>query len=94
MGSEFLNLEKKIENLSNKMEFPKEIILGDSVITSIGNREVWIENIRGILECDEKQILILGKKRKINVSGKNLVISQYSKEMIGIVGIIKIIEYI
>lgn len=94
MGSEFLNLEKKIENLSNKMEFPKEIILGDSVITSIGNREVWIENIRGILECDETQILILGKKRKINVSGKNLVISQYSKEMIGIVGIIKIIEYI
>lgn len=94
MVLKFLNLEKKLENFSDQMEIPKELTLGDSVITSIGNREFWIENFRGVLECDENRILILGKKGKINILGKKLVIHQYSKEIMEIVGIIKSIEYL
>lgn len=94
MVSKFLNLEKKLENFSDQMEIPKELTLGDSVITSIGNREFWVENFRGILECDENRILILGKKGKISILGKDLIIHQYSKEIMEIVGVIKIIEYL
>lgn len=94
MRAELLNLGKKVENLFNKMELPKDVTLSDSVITSIGIRELWIENFRGILECDENRILILGKKGKINILGKKLVIHQYSKEIMEIVGIIKSIEYL
>ena len=42
---------------------PKDVVLGASVVTVIGNGEISIENYRGILEYTGELIRVQTKKR-------------------------------
>lgn len=81
------------ERIVNACRIPKEVVLGYSLVSIIGNTELIIENYRGILEFNDELIRILGKLGQIKVYGKHLNIEYYTSEEMKIIGTIEGIEY-
>ena len=66
--------EKLRERFAAAANMPKDVVLGASVVTVIGNGEISIENYRGILEYTGELIRVQTKKGQIQVHGKGLQI--------------------
>ena len=85
-------------NTANKivstLELPKDIFLGACNISFCGNREMYISNHRGILSYGEDEIVILTKEYQLQIRGKSLYISSYTKEELTIQGYIQSMEFI
>lgn len=71
--------EKLRERFAAAANMPKDVVLGASVVTVIGNGEISIENYRGILEYTGELIRVQTKKGQIQVHGKGLQIEYYLK---------------
>lgn len=83
----------KKEVLINSLKLPKDTLLGASIVTMIGNREVIVENYRGILEYTGENILLQGKSCQIIITGDRLHIDYYTNEDMKISGMIREIRY-
>lgn len=84
----------KKELLVNSLKLPKDTILGAPILTITGNREIWMENYRGILEYTTTQILLQAKTCQICIEGANLSIDYYTNEDMKISGCIKNVRYL
>ena len=97
MGKKKINQEERIldkkEKIADYLQLPKDIVLGASIITALGNHELWIENFKGIIDYTEESILLQGKKYRILIKGKGLKITYYTKEEIKIYGLITDVSY-
>lgn len=78
----------------DSLQLPKDILRGDMRITLTGNREVWIENYKGILEYSEDCILLQGKNIRVQFEGKRLTIDYYTNEDMKLTGKIMSIKYL
>lgn len=76
------------------LDLPKDIFLGYPNISLCGNREIYISNHRGILSYGQDEITILIKEYQIQIRGKSMCISSYSKEELSIQGYIHSLEFI
>ena len=76
--------EKLRERFAAAANMPKDVVLGASVVTVIGNGEISIENYRGILEYTGELI---------QVHGKGLQIEYYLNDEMKITGKIHTLEY-
>ena len=81
------------EQIAEWLQLPKDILLGASIITALGNRELVIENYKGILDYQEECILLQGKHYRIQIKGKRLRIAYYTKEEMKICGCITEVAY-
>lgn len=81
------------ENLVEYLELPKDLMLGDVLLSITGQREVLIENYKGILEYENHVIRIQTKDCRIKISGTHLVIAYYTNEEMKITGYIEAVEY-
>lgn len=80
--------------LIESLELPKDLCLGLPNISLIGNREFYISNHRGILTYTDSEIIILIKNAKIQIIGRELVLSVFTKEEISITGNIHTIGFL
>lgn len=76
------------------LDLPKDLFLGMCNISLCGNREIYISNHRGILSYGQEEIVILSKEQQIQITGKNLFITSYTKEELTIQGYIHGMEFI
>ena len=76
------------------LKLPRDSVLGDSIITVTGNKDILIENYKGILQYSDELILLQGKNCKIELKGKELNIVYYTNEDMKISGIITNICFI
>lgn len=81
--------EKVVQNL----ELPQDLMLGASVVTITGRREILIENYRGIILLEESIIKIQTKSERITISGSRLSVAYYTSEEMKIFGFIDSIQY-
>lgn len=86
-------LQKNKDIIIESLQLPKDIMYHAAIVTILGNRDIHIENYRGILEYSRKTILIQAKDCKICVSGENLLIQYYTNEDMQISGKISGIQY-
>ena len=87
-------LKKDFKNhMVESLELPKDLVYRAAIVTVMGNRELLLENYKGILEYEKEYIRIHAKSCRILVRGKNLNISYYTNEEMKITGIIQSIEY-
>ena len=77
------------DKLIEKAEIPKEIALNLPKITIIGNTEIYIENVKGVIEYTETQVRINSTIGVINLSGNNFKIIDITTEEIYVSGRIK-----
>lgn len=82
------------ENFVESMKLPKDLMLGASVVTMTGNRDVWIENYKGILEYTDTAILLQCKTCQICFEGTGLSIDYYTNEDMKITGCIRCVKYL
>ncbi|MED9903274.1 MAG: YabP/YqfC family sporulation protein [Lachnospiraceae bacterium] len=80
--------ESKKELLVESLKLPKDMMMGAFMLSMIGNREVFIENYRGILEYTDTCILLQTKNGQVRFEGSGLMISYYTNEDMKINGCI------
>ena len=72
-------LKKDFKNhMVESLELPKDLVYRAAIVTVMGNRELLLENYKGILEYEKEYIRIQAKSCRILVRGKNLNISYYT----------------
>lgn len=81
------------EKVVNRLNLPKDLLLGAVNIAVTGQYEAYIENYSSIIEYTDSIIKIRAKGVSVKIAGKNLVIDTYSKDDMRITGIIKEIIY-
>lgn len=70
-----------------------DIIYGDVILRSVGNRKIEIENFLSIMDYQAEQIVLKGKKQIIRIQGENLVIQSYLEQMLVLSGRVQMIEF-
>ena len=58
-------MKRKESDLLEKLHLPKDITQGAFILTAIGNKELYIENYKGILEYTADCIRIQGKNTSL-----------------------------
>lgn len=89
-----LNLTDTKEKISDKIGFTKDIMLGETIVTIEGNKQLFIENYKGIISYEDKAIIVQGKRNKVCIEGKNLQIEYYTNMDMKIKGNVCNIKYI
>ena len=57
------------EAFTESLRLPRDVMLGASILTLIGDTELLVENYRGILEYTQECILLQGKHSRIRIEG-------------------------
>ncbi|HHV29684.1 sporulation protein YqfC [Acetivibrio mesophilus] len=86
-----INLKEKMAEL---LELPKEIVLDLPKITMFGNKNLIVENYKGIIEYDNNRIRVNTGKGIIRVAGDSLVIKEITSEDLMIDGEILSLEFL
>lgn len=86
--------KSRTDMILDSLQLPKDIVRGDIRITLTGNREVCIENYKGLLEYTNQSILLQGKTCKVQFEGKGLNIDYYTNEDMKLTGRITCIKYL
>ena len=81
------------KNIINTCQLPKDVIWGASIISLTGNTEMIVENFKNILKFQSELLIVQCKNYQIEITGKNLMIEQYSKEELKILGKISEIKF-
>lgn len=55
------------EAFTESLRLPRDVMLGASILTLIGDTELLVENYRGILEYTQECILLQGKHTRIRI---------------------------
>lgn len=81
------------EQVIEQLELPKDLLLGDVLVTITGRKELLIENYRGILVYEDSFIKIQAKNCRILITGTHLAIDYYTNEEMKISGFFQQIQY-
>ncbi len=81
------------EQVIEQLELPRDLMLGDALVTITGRRELLIENYKGILIYEDSFIKIQAKNCQIMITGKQLAIDYYTNEEMKISGYFEQIQY-
>ncbi|MBH1941453.1 YabP/YqfC family sporulation protein [Mobilitalea sibirica] len=82
-----------LEELSNRLNLPADILAGAPIITATGRNEICLENYKGIIEYNGDLIKVQTKACKICIEGKHLNILYFTEDEMRITGFIQAIYY-
>lgn len=88
-----MHLSDTKERISGTIGFTQDIILGATIVTMEGDTQLFIENYKGIVTYNDKNIIIQGRKKKIFIEGKNLQIEYYTNMDMKIKGVIYLVKF-
>ena len=74
------------DKVVHSLELPQDIFYGAVLLQAKGNKELHIENYRGIREYTQEKIYLHGIPYGIIVYGKNLTIPYYTSEELQVCG--------
>lgn len=78
---------------TDTLKLPKDVVLGEVLVTFIGRYSVIIENYRGILIYDDSVVKLQAKNCKLAIHGKRLHIEYYNHEEMKITGQIQSMDF-
>lgn len=81
------------EKVSEALELPKELVLDVPRITLIGNKQLILENYKGIIEYEDSRIRVKTSEGLIKLEGISMIIKEITSEDIMVKGEIKIIQF-
>ena len=90
------NTQKKglREKFTEVLELPKELILNLPKLTIVGNRDMMIENYKGVMEYGSARIRVNTGLGVVKVTGAGLLIKEITSEDIIISGDIHSLEFV
>ncbi len=81
------------EKFTEMLELPKELILNTPRMTMVGNRDIMIENHKGIMEFGCERVRVNTGSGTVKITGSGLLIKEITSEDIIISGSIASIEF-
>ncbi len=81
------------ERLAEALDLPKDIVLNLPKIIFTGNRELFVENYRGIVEYGDTLIRLNAGNYTVKIGGRGLGIKNIATEEITLCGDIKSLEF-
>ncbi len=81
------------KKMVHRLELPKDLMFGASLVHITGQSEMEIENYRGILEYGAERIRLSIKGGQMEIAGRALKIDYYTNEDMKISGHIQQISY-
>jgi len=78
---------------AENLKLPKDVVLGEILVSFIGRYSVTIENYRGILIYDDNTVKLQAKNCKLQINGKRLHIEYYDHSEMKITGQIQSMEF-
>lgn len=78
---------------AENLKLPKDVVLGEVLVSFVGRYSVTIENYRGILIYDDKTVKLQAKHCKLQINGKRLHIEYYNHDEMKITGQIQSMEF-
>jgi len=81
------------EQVIEQLELPKDLLMGEAIVTVTGRRELLIENYKGILNYEDSFIKIQAKNCRIVITGRKLSIDYYTNEEMKISGFFEQVQY-
>lgn len=88
-----MEMKKISETIADAWGVPKDVIMNIPRITISGDREIYIENHKGVTEYGETLIRVSTGMGTVKIQGKNLVITAIRREDILVSGSFQKIEY-
>ncbi len=82
-----------MEELSNVLNLPADILAGAPIITATGRNDICLENYKGIIEYNDSLIKVQTKACKICIEGRKLNILYFTEDEMRITGYIQAIYY-
>ena len=82
------------EKFTEALELPKELILNIPKLTIVGNKDMMIENYKGVIEYSSTRIRVNTGSGAIKITGEGLLFKEITSEDIIISGKIQAIEFI
>jgi sporulation protein YqfC len=80
--------------LVRAMELPEDLEKGNVLVSIQGQERIVVENFKGISSYTDGEIRLLTRKKKLCITGRNLVIENYTKEEVTITGYLERVEYV
>lgn len=74
------------ERVIAAMKLPKDVYLGELLVSLVGQRAVYVENYRSILLYTDTTLKLQGKTCKLKICGKNLMIEYYTGDEMKVSG--------
>ena len=81
------------EKVADALELPKDILLNMPKMAIFGNKELTIENYKGILEYTQNKIRLNTTSYILVIHGENLSIKNIATEIITVYGKFSNIEF-
>ncbi len=85
--------ERVRQTAVEELKLPRDVILGDVLVSFVGRCCVTIENYRGILIYDDSMVKLQAKHCKLEIRGKRLHIDYYDHDEMKITGQIQTLEF-
>lgn len=78
---------------TENLKLPRDVVLGEVLISFVGRTNVVVENYRGILIYDDQTVKLQAKNCKLQFHGKRLHIEYYNHDEMKISGLIQSMEF-
>ena len=82
------------ERLASAASMPKDVVMGATVVTVLGDLEVCIGNYRGITEYTEELVRVQTKGGQNRLTGRQLQVEYYTNDEMKVTGKILTLEFI
>lgn len=86
-------LEETKVKAASALRLPKDVVLGEVLVSFLGRQSVVIENYRSIILYTDCLIKIQAKNCRVIIGGSRLMIEYYTNEEMKINGYIKSLEF-
>lgn len=86
-------LEESKIKAASALNLPKDVVLGEALVSFLGRHSVVIENYRSIILYTDCFIKLQAKNCRISICGSRLMIEYYTNEEMKINGYIKSLEF-
>ena len=83
-----------LERTEKALELPKGVFTSAPYIECMGNREIAIEGIKGVLEYDEDMVRLNGGQMMIRILGRDLNIKCYTPQSVVVEGTVLTIDFV
>lgn len=81
------------ERIAEMTEIPKDFMMNMPRVTILGNREIYVDNYKGLLEYSKELIRLLTTNKIISIKGDGLLITRIVEDAIFVGGNIISVEF-
>lgn len=88
-----LHRKRNLQSLAGLLDIPQDIVLDLPRITMLGNKQLLVENHKGIIEYTPSLVRIKLSQGELFVYGETLTLGNLQAEQILVEGVVQEIKY-